>query len=305
MLRNLPTAGTIAIAALLLAVPATAQDSASGVEVTDPGDEPRSELRYDWSAGLTGTTITEADTLITTMSNEVTASEEQTILDMTVSRTVTDVDADGNARVEFSVQAPERDGPREDIPAVEMLPDGALDVLVAELAGLSDYSGWMLLDPRGVLLDYGVDGIGEATAEFLVQTRGLAGQVMILPEEPVGVGATWETYTEIYDPSLTFESEATTTLVDSDGLTLTLEQESSIFQEPDLEALEQVAVTAGAIYASQKLESTSTTELALDGLGQTGTGEATLTIITGAAASSVGEEIETELAMEITISAGE
>ena len=29
------------------------------------------------------------------------------------------------------------------------------------------------------------------------------------------------------------------------------------------------------------------------------------TIITGAAASSVGEEIETDLAMEITISAGE
>ncbi len=302
-----PTLGAsaLALSSLLVAVPVAALDSDSGVDVTDPGDEPRSELRYDWTAGLTGTTDTEAQGTITTMLNSESASGEQITLEMTVSRTVTEVDDEGNARVEFSVQAPERDGPRVEIPAAEMLPGDAADMLWAELASLSEYSGWMLLDPRGVLLDYGVDGIDEVTAEFLVQTRGLAGAVTILPEEPVGVGATWETYTEIYDASLTFESEAVTTLVAIDGNTLTLEEEKSVNQDPDLGVLEQVATTAGAIYASQKLEGSWSSELALDSLVQTGTGEADLTIVAGAAVSSTGEEVQTDLQLQITATAGE
>ncbi len=295
----------LACTSLLVAVPVVALDSETGVDVTDPGEEPRSELRYDWSAGLTGTTITRTDGSITTTLNSVPASDEEASLEMSVSRTVTEVDEEGNARVEFSVQAPERDGPRVEIPAAEMLPGDVADTLWSELAGLSEYSGWMLLDSRGVLLDYGVDGLGEATAEFLVQTRGLAGEVTVLPEEPVGVGATWETYTEIYDASLTFESEAVTTLVAIDGATLTLEEETSVLQEPDLSALEQLATTAGAIYASQQADSSWTTELALDGLGQTGTGEAALTFIAGAAVSSTGEEVETDLRLELVATAGE
>jgi hypothetical protein len=305
MPRRPISAAALTLTSLLIAFPAMAQDASSGVEVTEPGEEPRSELRYDWSAGLTGTTITQADVVINTMLNAVAEPEQETTLEMIVSRTVTEVDDDGNARVEFSVQAPERDGPRVEIPAAAMLPGDAVDVLLAELAELSEYSGWMLLDPRGVLLDYGVEGIAEATAAFLVETRGLAGQVTVLPEEPVGVGAIWETYTEIYEASLTFESEAVTTLVAIDGQTLTLEEEKSVLQEPDLGFLEQVATTAGAIYASQELESSSASELDLDGLVQTGTEEATLTIIAGAAVSSAGAEVQTDLLMEVTATAGE
>jgi hypothetical protein len=298
-------AAALALSALLVAVPAAAIDSDSGVDVTDPGDEPRSELRYDWSVGLTGTTITQAEGSVTTMLNGVPAEDEQATLEMAVSRTVTEVDEAGNARIEFGVQAPERDGPRVEIPAAEMLPGDAADVLWAELAGLSAYSGWLLLDPRGQLLDYDVEGISDAVAEFVVGTRGLAGQVTVLPEEPVGVGATWETYTEVYEASLTFESEAVTTLVAMDGPTLTLEEERSVLQEPDLGVLEQVATTAGAIYSSQQLEGSWSTELPLDGLVETGTGEAALTVVAGAAVTSTGEEVQTDLQLEVTATAGE
>lgn len=305
MSRRTLGASALTLSSLLLAVPAAALDSDSGVEVTDPGDEPRSELRYDWSAGLTGTTITDANASITTTLNGEPTADEQTTFQMTVTRTVTDIDDEGNARVEFSVQAPERTGPVVEIPAAAMLPGEAADVLLAELADLSEYSGWMVLDTRGVLLDYGVDGISEATAEFLVQTRGLAGAVMVLPEDPVGVGATWETYTEVYDASLTFESEAVTSLVAIDGERLTLEVEKSVLQEPDLGRLEQVATTAGAIYASQQLESSMTTELGLDSLVQTGTGDATLTVIAGAAVTSTGAEVENDIVMEVTTTSNE
>ena len=130
-------ATALAISSMLMAVPAAAMDSESGVDVTDAGDEPRTELRYEWTPGLTGTTVTQADGSIVTMLNGIAASDEQAALEMIVSRTVTEVDDEGNARVEFSVQAPARDEPRVEIPAAEMLPSDVSDVLWAELASLS------------------------------------------------------------------------------------------------------------------------------------------------------------------------
>ena len=49
MLRNTTTAGTLVRSSLLLATPALAQESATQIDVVDPGDEPRSELRYAWT----------------------------------------------------------------------------------------------------------------------------------------------------------------------------------------------------------------------------------------------------------------
>jgi hypothetical protein len=86
---------------------------------------------------------------------------------------------------------------------------------------------------------------------------------------------------------------------------LTLQEETSVLQEPDLGALEQVATTAGAIYASQKAESSWTSELDLADLVVTGTGEATLTFVVGAAVTSTGEEVQTDMTMELTAAAGE
>ncbi len=296
-------AAALAFSSLLIAVPALAQDT--NVEVRDPGDEPRAELRYAWTEGTTGTTVLESDTTITTLQGGRPVSEEQALLTRTVTRTVTEVDENGVARVEFSVEAPERPG--QDIPAEEAIqdiPGEGVETIQAAVASLSSYSGWMELDPRGVLLDYGVDGIGDATAALLVETRGLGGEVTVLPEEPVGIGAEWETYTELYEERMDFESESFTRLVGVDGDTLSLEQETVLLQQPNL-GLERLAVTAGAIYMTQELEGNAELELALDGLVQTGSGEAVLSIITGSSAGGYGTELQTIYEMALTSSAGE
>ena len=295
-------AAALAISSLIVAVPAMAQDTTVNVDVRDPGEEPRAELRYAWTEGLTGTTVLESDTLITTLQGGSPVSEEQTLLTRTVTRTVTEVDENGTARVEFSVEAPERSGPG--LPAGDAAPGEGVETLSAELSELSSYSGWMELDPRGVLLDYGVEDLGEATAALLVQTRGLGGEVTVLPEEPVGIGAEWETYTEVYESRMDFESESLTKLVASDGNTLSLEQETSLYQEPNL-GLERVAVSAGAIYMNQELEGSASLELPLDGLVQTGTGEAVLSVLTGTSAGGYGTELQVIYEMELTSSAGE
>ena len=295
-------AAALALSSLLLAVPAVAQDTTVNVEVQDPGEEPRTELRYAWTEGLTGTTVLESDTRITTLQGGRPVSEEQALLTRTVTRTVTEVDENGTARVEFSIEAPERPGP--DLPAGDAAPGEGVDTLSDELSALSSYSGWMELDPRGVLLDYGIDGIGEATAALLVQTRGLGGEVTVLPEEAVGIGAEWETYTEVYESRMEFESESITRLVASDGNTLSLEQETTLFQQPNL-GLERLATSAGAIYMTQELEGTAELELPLDGLVQTGGGEAVLSVITGTSAGGYGTELQTIYEMALTSSASE
>ena len=295
-------AAALALSSLLLAVPAVAQDTTVNVEVQDPGEEPRAELRYAWTEGLTGTTVLESDTQITTLQGGRPVSEEQALLTRTVTRTVTEVDENGTARVDFSVEAPERPGP--DLPAGDAAPGEGVDTLSDELSALSSYSGWMELDPRGVLLDYGIDGIGEATAALLVQTRGLGGEVTVLPEEAVGIGAEWETYTEVYESRMEFESESITRLVASDGNTLSLEQETTLFQQPNL-GLERLATSAGAIYMTQELEGTAELELPLDGLVQTGGGEAVLSVITGTSAGGYGTELQTIYEMALTSSSSE
>lgn len=299
MSRRTLGAGALAITSLLVAAPVAGQDMPTEILVRESGAEPLTELRYDWSAGLMGTTVVAADTAVVSMVNGVVVAEEQSSAERVVTRTVTEVADDGTARIEFSVESPEREG--QDIPAAEAVPGEVEDALRAEVAALGDYSGWMLLDDRGVLLDYGVDGLSDATAAFLVQTRGLGGELTVLPEEPVGVGASWETYTEVFESSLTFEAETLTTLAAIDGSTLSLEQETEVSQEPNL-GLERLAISAGAIYASQELEGSAVTELSLDGLGQTGTGEVTLSIITGAAAGTGGTELQTIYEMALTAS---
>jgi len=303
MHRDLTGAMALTLTTLLMATPALAQDADRGISVTDEGDEPRVELRYAWTEGLSETTVSVADTTAIATLNGIPESESQTSISSTVVRTVTEVDSDGVARVEFSVDGPERPDALG-LWLAEVLPGEGMEALQAELAEISDYSGWMSLDARGVLLDYGVDGLSEAHAEVLVQTRGLGGDVLVLPEEPVGVGATWDSYAEVFATNLEFESETTTTLVAMEGSDLTLEQTYSAASEPNL-GLERAFVTAGAIYSSQELEGSSTTNLSLDGLAQTGAGEIQLSVIAGTSAGGYGTEAEVDLDMAITASAGE
>ena len=189
MHRTLAASATLALSSLLLAAPALAQ-SDSGVEVTDPGDEPRTELRYAWSEGLTSTVVLVEEGTLTTTVNEVPVSEDAVGATTTITRTVTEVGEDGSARIEFSVAGDEPGG--LGLPAADMFSEEAIDDLQTELADLSSYSGWMEVDARGVLLDFSVDGLDQDLAELLISTRGLGAELPVLPEEAVGVGATCE-----------------------------------------------------------------------------------------------------------------
>jgi hypothetical protein len=301
MHRTLTSAATLALASLLLAAPALAQ-SDKGLELIDAGDEPRAELRYAWSEGFSETTEVAIDTTLVATIDGRPEAEDELPLSAVVARTITEVDADGNARIDFSVDGPDR--PEIALPAVEALPGDALASLREELASAESYSGWMLVDTRGLLLDYAVDGLSEAHAELLVQTRGLGAELMLLPEEAVGAGAEWLAYTDLFASLLDFESEATTKLVAVEGAVLSLEHAYASDVQPDL-ALERVGAAVGTIYSSRSVEGAGQTELDLGGLAQAGTAEVAATLIAGMTAGTGGTELELDLDMVLTATASE
>lgn len=301
MHRNLTTAATLALTSLLLAAPALAQ-SDKGLELFDAGDEPRAELRYAWSEGFSETTAVAIDTTLVATINGFPEAEDELPLSAVVKRTITEIDADGNARIEFSVDGPDR--PEITGPIADALPGDALASLREELASAESYSGWMLVDPRGMLLDYAVDGLSEDHAELLVQTRGLGAELMLLPEEAVGAGAEWQSYTDLFASLLDFESEATTKLVAVDGTVLSLEHTYESDVQPDL-AMERVGAAVGTIYSSRAVEGAAQTELDLGGLAQTGTAEVEATLIAGITAGTGGTELELDLDMALTATTSE
>jgi hypothetical protein len=258
------------------------------------------ELRYAWSEGLTSTVVLVEEGTLTTTVNEVPVSEDAVGATTTITRTVTEVGEDGSARIEFSVAGDEPGG--LGLPAADMFSEEAIDDLQTELADLSSYSGWMEVDARGVLLDFGVDGLDQDLAELLISTRGLGAELPVLPEEAVGVGATWESYADVYDPRLTLERENDIELVAIDGTRLTLAQSFSVDAEPNL-GLDRVFTTAGAVYASRQTEGTGQTLLQLDGLSQTGSADVRFTQIAGLAVTSTGVELQMDLQLHLEATA--
>jgi hypothetical protein len=76
------------------------------------------------------------------------------------------------------------------------LDDRMLEVMTSELSSRSRQlvgsTGWEIYDARGVLLDWGID-MPEAFPEDLqAQVEQMSAAPTVLPEEPVGVGAVWE-----------------------------------------------------------------------------------------------------------------
>ncbi len=184
-----PTAVALALVAAGAAVALSVQLAKAGPETTllDPGAEPRVTLRFELDEG------TSTDYVITTdRSDRLTVDGEAEPRERTAStalgtRTVTGVAADGRYLIETFTAI---DGGRP-------LKAGAPDV---------DVRPW-LMDDRGRIWEAGASEGPDGPAS------------LILPEEPVGVGATWETVAIAGGPlggEPVFEATTvtTTTLVD-------------------------------------------------------------------------------------------
>ena len=161
------------------------EPDASGVTLITPGDEPRTELRYDLASGETSrATMRQTQALAQTIDGQPATDIEVTLLfDM-----VADVERDGDT---YTARSSVRNGRAGD----DVDPQAAA-ALEASLAMLEDLTIVETFDARGQLLDSemeGLDALGGdpgllSTIEG-IQQGNIAARA--LPAEPVGVGARW------------------------------------------------------------------------------------------------------------------
>jgi hypothetical protein len=175
------------IISLCLCAAAQAQ---STLEVLDYGAEPRAPLRYHFVTGQSERAMME---MSINMASER-DGKQVPMSNMPPTRTtmnlrVTEVLADGSARVEFETRSTEAPMGQAGGPANQAQ-------LEKTLAGLSLLKGWSLTDTRGRVLDSGVslpDGAMPAmTMQMMNEMMGDQSEaVQQFPEEAVGRGARW------------------------------------------------------------------------------------------------------------------
>lgn len=172
----------------------TAQE-APVITLTNAGAEPRKQLRFSSSKGF------HQDALMTmdmTMALDMGAQKlPKTILPttkMVMDNTVTDISSEGDIHYEFKL----RD--------IEVLPrEGAPDAMIASmksaLAGMDGLSGSSTVSNRGVVkaATFKIpDSLPQQMRQTMDSLQESVGQVAVpLPEEAVGVGATWEAVSKL------------------------------------------------------------------------------------------------------------
>jgi len=172
----------------------TAQDAPT-ITLTNPGAEPRKQLRFTSTKGF------HQDALMTmdmTMALDMGVQKlPKTILPTTkmiMDSTVTEVSGDGDIHYEFKLR---------DIEVVprEGAPDAMISSMKTALAGMDGLSGSSTVSNRGVVKTATFkipDSLPQQMRQTMDSLQESVGQVAVpLPAEAVGVGATWEAVSQI------------------------------------------------------------------------------------------------------------
>jgi len=259
MRRLLPfPAASALILALLLPLPAAAQlpTGISDVVVIDAGAEPRQALRYRWSED-------HRERLDSVVTVDIAAREaDRPVMSMelpvslSVRARVTQVAEDGTATVAMTYDNLTF-GPMSATGGG--LPDGdeeaaAFDAAMAAIAPLLDQTrAWQVIDDRGTVLSTRMDlpdGFPAEIEDQLVQTSA---SVALLPEEPVGVGARWESTGTTVNQGVSLGVTTTMELIAIDGdevaLAMSLRLADGLEAElPTVNPFEQFEIMGGGSY---------------------------------------------------------
>lgn len=184
-----------------------AQSGAPTVVLTSPGAEPRSPLRYN----LAAVSATAFRTDMSMRINNPMLGAEQVLPTMRMNMSMTAPTALGDTvQTGFALNS------------IEVLetpgsPPEMLPLMRAALAEVGAFSGSMTLDARGALRDssLNLDGLAPAARQQVESMATSMEQMTVpLPEEAVGVGATWNVAQTISQNGLTVMQNTTFTLVE-------------------------------------------------------------------------------------------
>jgi hypothetical protein len=228
MRRRLPaTVLVLLLASFTAPIPTAAQlpTATSDIVVVDPGQEPRRELRYAWA-------LDHHERLESTLDLQIAANEGgEPVMDMelpvsmAINARVTEVNQDGTVWVAMTyddlVLGP-LSASGADLPEGDAVAAGFDEAMARVTPLLDDTRVWHLIDDRGRVIETNVQFPAGFPPEARQQITQTSSSVVLLPAEPVGVGARWEATGATVTPGVSLSVTTTMELVAMDGDDITL-----------------------------------------------------------------------------------
>ncbi len=212
------------------------------VELTNPGAEPRRQLRYRLVEGAEDVMNMQIDLAIETTADGVPLPVPETppvVMQMRLA--ITELKGPKEARYRFALESVEV----EDDPAST---PGAGAHMRQALAGAAGMSGHAMVDDRGFNWDAQINPPEQLTPEIQHMmesaSRGMDQVSAPLPEQPVGVGATWSLTQDIEQGGVKLTQVTHFELIELDDDTGTLRTRTT--QEAPSQALALAGMPPGS-----------------------------------------------------------
>ncbi len=192
-----------------------APSSGPVVKLLSPGAEPRKVLRFKFHKDREEKISMEMGTEIAMEMNDMKLpAMKMPAMKMVMSTRITEIRADGDARYEFKVAHVEVVENPDVMPLV-------LQTMKESAKGLEGFSGYGIVDTRGVTKEADFEIPKEATAQVRQLMTSMRQSIKELsaplPVEAVGVGARWEVHTVVDQSGMKLLQVATYELIKLDG----------------------------------------------------------------------------------------
>jgi hypothetical protein len=227
------------------------------VVLVDAGAEPREELRYDFS-GFTPQTMQMDMNMSMSMEGPATGTQQQTLPTMRMIMSIPTVEAtpEGNLRMAFSLD-------RYEVLPTEGVAPEMMQALQSSLASVGTMSGWNVIDNRGSFIDGDINvSAGSSAAQMMTSIEDSMEQMVApFPSEAVGLGARWQTSTEVTVNGLTLAQTATFTLASRSGDNVVLDV--TIEQNAPPQDIADPSMPPGAVAHLDEMQTTGTGRMSL------------------------------------------
>jgi hypothetical protein len=188
------------------------------IKLLDAGSGPKQTLRFTAEKGMKKVMVMSMDMGMTMDMGDSPNTQHVPTIDMTMDIVVIDVAKNGDIRYEFKLREPEV---ADDPNSLSARP------IKLALAGMAGLSGSATVTSRGFAKQVDVKLPANASpqvAQFVESVKQSIGQMSApLPEEPVGVGAKWETTTKLEQNSMKLQQVAISELMHVDGHKITFD----------------------------------------------------------------------------------
>ena len=199
--------------------PSTRAPDGPTIKVLNAGKDPKRVLRVKAPKDEKQTVVMALDMGITLDMGGVPRTQTIPTISMPMDVTVNDVAANGDIRYTFVLREPS-------ILADDVTPPAVIEAMKGATVGIAGLKGTAVVTNRGFTKDVHVTTPPGASPQIVQMVDSLEqsiGQMAApVPEEAVGVGATWETTMNITKSSMKLTQVATTEIVAMEGDVVTL-----------------------------------------------------------------------------------